>query len=135
MNGLYRFGEFRLDPSRRVLLRANQPLALAPKAFDILLLLIENRRRGLSKEELLRNIWPDTFVEEGNLKFNVSVIRKALGDESWIETLPRRGYRFAGEVEEITGGEEKPETLAAEALGVRAQDRTEVKVSLEAEIS
>src|ERR1700736_1391335 len=123
MNGLYRFGEFRLDPSRRVLLRANQPLTLAPKAFDILLLLIENRRRVLSKEELLRNIWPDTFVEEGNLKFNVSVIRKALGDESWIETLPRRGYRFAGEVEETDVAEERPGIVAGEAVEIEERER------------
>jgi DNA-binding winged helix-turn-helix (wHTH) protein/TolB-like protein/tetratricopeptide (TPR) repeat protein len=122
MNGLYRFGEFRLDPGRRVLLRGNEPLTLAPKAFDMLLVLIENRSRVLSKDELLEMVWPGTFVEEGNLKFNVSVIRKALGEESWIETLPRRGYRFAGEVEEISG------------VGVEVRDRTEVRVSLEAEL-
>src|SRR5690349_14607934 len=126
MNGLYRFGEFRLDPSRRTLRRGDEPLPLSPKAFDILLLLIENRSRALSKEELLKNIWPDTFVEEGNLKFNVSVIRKALGDESWIETLPRRGYRFAGEVEEID--------IAEEGVEVQERERTMVQVSLEAEL-
>ena len=75
---MYTFGAFRLDPQRRVLLREGQPLALAPKALDMLLVLVENRSRALSKEELLQLVWPDTFVEEGNLKFNVSVIRKAL---------------------------------------------------------
>lgn len=127
MNGLYRFGEFRLDPARRLLSRGDEVLTLAPKAFDMLLVLIENRSRVLSKEELLQTLWPDTFVEEGNLKFNVSVIRKVLGDQPWIETLPRRGYRFAGQVEEIA--DEDGMLLAG---GV--QDRTEVSVSVEAEL-
>src|ERR1041384_3266658 len=132
MNELYRFGEFRLDPARRTLLRGNQPLTLAPKAFDMLLVLIRNRSRVLSKEELLSTIWPDTFVEEGNLKFNVSVIRKALGDESWIETLPRRGYRLAGDgeesaaVEEVQPADSSPTELVA---AIEERDRTELKVS------
>jgi DNA-binding winged helix-turn-helix (wHTH) protein/TolB-like protein/Tfp pilus assembly protein PilF len=124
MSNLYSFGEFRLDPARRRLTRAGEPVTLAPKALDILLFLVENRSRALTKEELLQQIWPDTFVEEGNLKFNISVIRKALGGESWIETLPRHGYRFAGEVSE----------LPVEAVAVETRDRTEVKVSVEAEL-
>ena len=120
---MYTFGPFRLDPGRRTLLRDREPVPLAPKAFDLLLALVENRSRALSKEELLQLVWPDTFVEEGNLKFNVSVIRKALGDESWIETLPRRGYRFSGQVQEV-------QEIAAEVT-----DRAEVTVAVEAEVT
>src|ERR1041385_2017279 len=106
MNGIYRFGEFRLDPARRRLSCQGEPVVLTPKAFDLLLTLMENRDRLLSKDELLEKVWPGTFVEEGILKYNVSVLRKALGEQNWIETQPRRGYRFAGEViEESTAGE------------------------------
>src|SRR5215831_13350592 len=100
MNEIYRFGEFRLDPSKRLLSRNGEPVELTPKAFDLLLALLANRERLLSKDELLEKVWPGTFVEEGILKYNVSVLRKALGEQGWIETQPRRGYRFAGVVTE-----------------------------------
>lgn len=131
MSSLYSFGEFRLDPAKRALLRGTESVTLAPKAFDLLLVLIENRSRVLTKDELLKAVWPDTFVEEGNLKFNVSVIRKALGEDSWIETLPRRGYRFVGDVHQIS----EEETTSAEILGVQVRDRAQVQVSLEAELN
>src|ERR1041385_6034017 len=86
MNGIYRFGEFRLDPARRRLSCQGEPVVLTPKAFDLLLTLMENRDRLLSKHELLEKVWPGTFVEEGILKYNVSVLRKALGEQNWIET-------------------------------------------------
>src|SRR5206468_2984437 len=71
---------------------------LPPKSFDLLLLLVESGGRALSKGELMRTLWPDTFVEEANLSFQVSVLRKILGDDGpkWIETVPKHGYRFAG---------------------------------------
>src|ERR1041385_1911707 len=128
MSGLYKFGEFRLDPGRRSLMRGSEPLSLAPKAFDMLLVLIENRSRALTKDELLDKVWPGTFVEEGNLKFNVSVIRKALGEDSWIETLPRLGYRFAGQVEEI---DPVPQPVATELIAGQTHDKTEVRLSMQ----
>ena len=100
-------------------------MVLTPKAFDLLLTLMENRDRLLSKDELLEKVWPGTFVEEGILKYNVSVLRKALGEQNWIETQPRRGYRFAGEViEESTAGGT-----------VAVVEKTEVAVEVEAEIT
>src|SRR5271170_5506445 len=102
MSNLYRFGEFVLDPGRRTLSRADSAVALTPKAFDVLLFLVQNPNRLVSKEELLRAVWGDTFVEEGNLTQYISHLRKALGDNSedarLIVTIARKGYQFAGEV-------------------------------------
>jgi DNA-binding winged helix-turn-helix (wHTH) protein/Tol biopolymer transport system component len=93
------FGDFRLDPSDCKLLFASEPVALTPKAFDLLLLLIENRGRLIEKEMLMKRLWPDAFVDEANLANNISLLRKALGDSAnMIQTVPRRGYRFVGEV-------------------------------------
>lgn len=97
----FEFGDFRLDPSDCKLLRAGEPIALTPKAFDLLLLLIENRGRLIEKETLMKRLWPDAFVDEANLANNISLLRKTLGDSAnMIETVPRRGYRFIGEVRE-----------------------------------
>lgn len=76
---------------------------LAPKTFDLLFLLVQGRDRVLTKKELLQALWPGTFVEEGNLAFQVSALRKVLGahGEEWIETLPRYGYRFKGAVSQV----------------------------------
>jgi DNA-binding winged helix-turn-helix (wHTH) protein len=94
----YDFGPFRLDPSERLLLRDGQPVAIPPKAYDLLATLVARAGRLVTKEELLKEVWPDTFVEEANLSYTVSAIRKALGDESepyrYVETIPKRGYRF-----------------------------------------
>jgi eukaryotic-like serine/threonine-protein kinase len=95
------FGDFRLDPSDCKLLSAGEPVALTPKAFDLLLLLIENRGRLIEKETLMKRLWPDAFVDEANLANNISLLRKALGDSAnMIQTVPRRGYRFVGDVRE-----------------------------------
>lgn len=95
------FGDFRLDPSDCKLLYAGEPIALTPKAFDLLLLLIENRGRLIEKETLMKRLWPDAFVDEANLANNISLLRKALGDSAnMIQTVPRRGYRFVGDVRE-----------------------------------
>src|SRR5215510_14139867 len=97
INQLYKFGQFCLDVSERVLIRDGRVVPLSPKVFDTLLVLIENRGRILSKDELMQAIWPDTVVEESNLTHNVSQIRRALGEGEYIETIPRRGYRFVCE--------------------------------------
>jgi DNA-binding winged helix-turn-helix (wHTH) protein/Tol biopolymer transport system component len=95
----YEFGPFRLDPAERMLLRGNEIVLLTPKAFDTLHLLVRNSGHLLEKDELIRAIWPDTFVEEGSLSNNIFQLRKALGDDqAFIETVPRRGYRFVGAV-------------------------------------
>src|SRR5690348_1926489 len=99
----YEFGPYRVDAVERRLLRGGAPVPLTPKAFETLLALVENAGRGLGKDELLQRVWPDTFVEEGSLTRNISVLRKVLGDENgeYIETVPKRGYRFVAPVREI----------------------------------
>ena len=98
----YRFGPFHLDVSDRVLLREGESIALTPKAFDLLLALVENRGHLLSKETLIRQVWPKTFIEENNLAVHISMLRKVLGDASngieYIKTWPRRGYSFVANV-------------------------------------
>ena len=100
----YRFGDFAIDLEQRVLLRSKQPIPLTPKVFDTLLVLVERHGRIVSKDELMRRLWPDSFVEDSNLIFNVQHLRKALGDDArhpvFIETIARRGYRFIADVEE-----------------------------------
>ena len=99
---LYEFGPFRLDPAERKLLRGNEIVALTPKAFDTLHLLVRNSGRVLEKDELISMLWPDTFVEEGSLSNHIFLLRKALGeDPTFIETVPRRGYRFVGAVRQF----------------------------------
>jgi len=102
---LYEFGEFRLDATERLLFRANNHVPLPPKAMDILVLLVERRGHLVDKDTLLKEIWPDTFVEEGSLTQNVSVLRKILTEardgKEMIETIPKRGYRFIAPVREI----------------------------------
>src|SRR6267378_3552138 len=102
MSNLYRFGQFMLDPDRRTLSRANSPVSLTPKAFDVLLFLAQNPNRLVSKEELLQAVWGDTFVEEGNLTQYISHLRKALGDHPedtrLIVTIARKGYQFTPDV-------------------------------------
>ena len=99
---LYEFGPFRIDVSERILSREGQNVPLTPKAFDTLLVLVENRGHLLEKDELMQKLWPNTFVEEANLTNNISQLRKALGEDSsghrYIETVPKRGYRFGAPV-------------------------------------
>src|SRR5271155_3743185 len=102
MSNFYRFGQFVLDPSRRTLSRADSPISLTPRAFDVLLFLVQNPHRLVTKEELLQAVWGDTFVEEGNLTQYISHLRKALGDNSedtrLIVTIARKGYQFTSHV-------------------------------------
>ncbi len=98
---LYEFGAFRLDASERTLWRDGLLVPLTPKAFETLAILVEHRGKLLEKEALLSAVWPDSFVEEGNLAVQISLLRKTLGEEGFIETVPRRGYRFVAPVREI----------------------------------
>jgi DNA-binding winged helix-turn-helix (wHTH) protein/Tol biopolymer transport system component len=129
---LYRFDAFELDPSRRVLSRDGSPVLLTPKAFDVLSYLVLNPGRVVSKEELLKAIWPDSFVEEGNLAQYISTLRKALGDKpSLIATVPGRGYQFAAqvfcnEVESGIAADLLAEQRPGDILVQRVRERTRV---------
>ena len=100
----YEFGSYRLERLTRRLLRSGEPVPLTPKAFDTLLALIERRDRVVDKSELMQIVWPDSFVEEANLSQTIFVLRKTLGEsptgKPFIDTVPRRGYRFAADVRE-----------------------------------
>jgi TolB-like protein/DNA-binding winged helix-turn-helix (wHTH) protein/Tfp pilus assembly protein PilF len=103
---IYKFGPFRLEPAERKLLRGNEVVALTPKAFDTLLLLVRSSGHLIEKDELIRTLWPDTVVEEGNLTTNISLLRKVLGqDPEYIETIPKKGYRFVGAVRRLPTAE------------------------------
>jgi DNA-binding winged helix-turn-helix (wHTH) protein/tetratricopeptide (TPR) repeat protein len=104
----YDFGPFRADALRHVLLHQGAPLALTPKAFETLLVLLQNSGRALGKDELLQTIWPDTFVEEATLAQNIFTLRKVFnarvpGVDQYIQTIPKVGYRFVVTVREVKG--------------------------------
>jgi DNA-binding winged helix-turn-helix (wHTH) protein len=102
-----RFGEYRLETASRQLFKGDVEIHLSPKAFELLKLLVERRPRALSKAELHRHLWPDTFVSEGNLPLLVGEIRAALGDPArgsqYVRTVQRFGYAFSGSVLEGAG--------------------------------
>jgi len=101
-NVIYQFGPFQLDTAEQILTREGKPVALTGKAFQTLLVLVENSGRTVTKDDLLSKVWPDTFVEELTLAQNISTLRKALlddkSDSKYIQTVPRRGYRFVAPV-------------------------------------
>ncbi len=100
---LYEFGRFRCDPREHLLLCEGKPISLSPKSFEILVALIQSNGRLLTKDELMQQVWPDSFVEEANLTVNISALRKVLGETAggqYIETVPKRGYRFVAPVTE-----------------------------------
>jgi DNA-binding winged helix-turn-helix (wHTH) protein/TolB-like protein/Tfp pilus assembly protein PilF len=103
----YEFGPFRLEGTRRLLLRDGRQVRLSGKAFDILLLLLEERGRLVEKDELMQRVWPNTVVEENNLTVNISALRKALGERPdehrYLVTVPGRGYQFVADVRESDG--------------------------------
>jgi Tol biopolymer transport system component/DNA-binding winged helix-turn-helix (wHTH) protein len=105
----FRFSNFELDGVRRLLLKDGEPVALNPKAFDLLLTLVESRGEVLSKDDLLARVWPGQFIEEGNLKVHISALRKVFqeskNDHRYIVTVPGRGYSFVAELDEPTNGE------------------------------
>lgn len=109
------FGSFRLYPTEHLLLRDDDTaVPLAPKTFEILLTLVRSEGRLITREELMKAVWPDSFVEETNLTVNISLLRKALGEttdvQTYIETVPRKGYRFKPEVKECDGEPEAAPT-------------------------
>jgi DNA-binding winged helix-turn-helix (wHTH) protein/Tol biopolymer transport system component len=109
---IYEFGPFRLDEAEHLLLRDGESVPLTPKAFDLLLALVERHGHLLEKDELLKKVWPDTFVEEANLASNISQLRKAMGDgengQRYIETAPKRGYRFVASVMKVVDERAEP---------------------------
>src|SRR5437870_11055393 len=115
----YEFGPFRIDARERRLLRNGEVVPLTPKVFDILLVLIQNSGHILTKDEVMKLVWPDTAVEEGNIARNISTLRNALGERpresKYIETVPWRGYRFIASVKEVPEESVKP---AIESLAI-----------------
>lgn len=101
-NRLYEFGPYVMDARSRILLKDGTTVRLTPKAFDTLFVLVQHASQVVEKEQLLREVWPDIFVEEGSLSHNIHGLRKALGDDSseprYIQTIPKRGYRFVAPV-------------------------------------
>ena len=122
----YAFGLFRIDVTERILLHERGSVPLTPKAFDLLLFLVENSGHVLDKEELMKEVWPDSFVEENNLAQNISTLRRVLGPEgaTFIETVPKRGYRFKAKVIET---EEEPADLVI-------RERTRSRIVIDEEI-
>jgi DNA-binding winged helix-turn-helix (wHTH) protein len=125
---LYEFGPFRLDAGRCVLLRDNQPVPLQLKTFETLLVLVRNSEQVVLKDDLMKTVWPDTFVEESNLAQHIFVLRKTLGatlgDHHYIVTIPGRGYRFSEKVRLISEVEE-------ESLVLESHTRTRVVIDEE----
>src|SRR5262252_1511419 len=120
-NQIYEFGHYRLDAAERLLMRDGEVVPLQPKVFDLLLALVERHGRLLEKDEMMKLVWHDAIVEEANLANNISILRKTLSEngERFIETAPKRGYRFVASVREIVEEsvglirEQQPESLKA----------------------
>ncbi len=127
MGGIYEFGRFSVNANERLLFDGGKTISLTPKAFDTLLLLIENSGHVLGKEEIMQSVWKDSFVEENNLAQNISILRKVLGEGAggtkFIETVSKRGYRFVAPVARI-GAEESSITI----------EHTQARVVIEEEI-
>src|SRR6204780_2048102 len=104
----YEFGVYRLDAQSRLLFKKGDHVALPPKVVELLVALVQAEGRALTREQLLQRLWPDTVVEEGSLTSQISMLRKALGEgpqgQEFIETLPKRGYRFVGSVKRVESG-------------------------------
>src|SRR5271170_6156228 len=100
---VYEFGPFRVDPEKETLVRAGEIVPLTPKTFQILLVLVRHNREVVTKDDLMKEVWPNTFVEEANLSRNIFMLRKALGetpqDHRYILTVPGRGYRLSADVQ------------------------------------
>jgi DNA-binding winged helix-turn-helix (wHTH) protein len=130
---LYEFGPFRLDPQRRLLTRGTDHVPLTPKVIETLVVLIENRDRVVSKDDLMKMLWPASFVEESNLSQNVFVLRKALGDSSqekrYIVNVPGRGYQFTEAVREVE--EAQLETTQEVEQTLRVESRSLARVVVE----
>jgi DNA-binding winged helix-turn-helix (wHTH) protein/TolB-like protein/Flp pilus assembly protein TadD len=122
VQSFHEFGAYRIDSARRLLLRDGEVVPLTPKCFEILIALVENRGEVISKEDLMNRVWPDSFVEEGNLTYTISVLRKALGEHAgqhqYIVTAPGRGYQF------VTPVSEAQEEAACQATSNDPRKRT-----------
>jgi DNA-binding winged helix-turn-helix (wHTH) protein len=129
---LYEFGPFRIDSAERVLRQDGKLVPLTGKAFDVLLVLVERSGHIVKRDELMEKVWPNCFVEEGNLTVTISMLRKVLqGGENgnpYIETVPRRGYRFTTEVRDIPINGEK-QTLLKEAGSEVVANENELTVT------
>lgn len=127
INQIYEFGDFRLETAEQLLLHRGQPISLTPKAFDTLLVLVQSSGHLVEKDELMKRVWGDAFVEEANLARNVWALRKTLEDDNgehrYIETVPKRGYRFIAPVREVAS----PDT------GVLIQRRVRARIVSEEE--
>ena len=125
-----RFGEFELDPRRRRLSREGKTVSLNPKAFDLLVFLVQNGGRVISKDEILSDIWKDQFVEESNLAVQISALRKVLGDQTtksrFLATIPGKGYQFIADVSYVGAA---AETIATETSSVDVLQPPPIKPS------
>src|SRR5262252_2434796 len=123
---LYEFGPFQVDPQKQTLLRDGQPIGLTPKAFQVLLVLVRRSNQIVSKDELMKAVWPDTFVEETNLTRNIFSVRRALGETEgrrYIITAQGAGYRLA----------EKPVPVLPAEVNVLSAVRSTVEVEVQEE--
>ena len=115
----YAFGPFQLDASECVLTLDGKSIPLAPKAFEALVILVENAGHLVDKDDLMKRLWPDSFVEEGNVAKHVSLLRAVLGEATngreYIETVPKRGYRFVEDVTEVADAEAGTQSAARPA--------------------
>lgn len=126
---IYEFGEYRIETGERQLRRGDRIVSLPPKAVELLFVLLESGGRVLNKEELMKQVWADAFVEEGNLSHNVFLLRKAFGEgETFIETLPRRGYRFAASVRQTSAADGSAVLIAREQTLTRIVVEEEIEV-------
>src|SRR5580692_302402 len=118
----YEFGEYRVDPEERILFRGEDPIPLPPKAFETLLILVQNSGHLVTKDDLMKTVWPDTFVEESNLSQYIFVLRKALGESAQdarsIVTVPGRGYRFVEKVRQVADAGGPAESLSSQEAAV-----------------
>jgi len=129
---LYEFGPFRLEPAERRLSRNDEAVVLTPRAFDTLVLLVRKSGHLIEKDELIQTLWPDSFVEEGSLTNNISLLRKALGEDSqYIETVPKRGYRFVGAVRLFPGTKQRRTETPIERELVSASSSAVIPASRE----
>jgi len=130
---LYEFGPFRLDPTEHTLLREGRPIPLRPKVFDILLVLVKNHGHVLEKEQLMNAVWAEQFVEEGNINKNISMLRQALGEgdggPKFIETVPKRGYRFIADVREVNGNDSVSEKVNTQSSNLQESNTSVTRQS------
>ncbi len=125
----YEFGQFRLDREARLLVRGEQVVALEPKAVEVLLILVENRGELVARRDLMSAVWPDTFVEESNLSSNISILRRQLGvppeGGEYIQTIPKRGYRFVAAVKQEVRPEAEPAREVEPAPAIQPEQPSE----------